>query len=101
MKTMSSDREVIQPPLARRLMLIVGATALVLLVPLLAMQFTREVDWTLFDFVVAGGLLVSTGLIWEMASRKISNPRSRAIAGVVIALAFFLVWAELAVGIFH
>jgi hypothetical protein len=46
------------------------ATALVLLLPLVAMQITDEVDWGLADFVLAGALLAGTGLLLELAVRK-------------------------------
>jgi hypothetical protein len=64
------------------------------------MQFTNEVVWTLSDFVVAGVLLVGTGLAFAAAIRKARSMRSRAIFGAAILVAFLLVWAELAVGIF-
>jgi hypothetical protein len=35
------------------------------------MQFTNEVNWTLFDFVVAGVLLLGTGFICELVIRKV------------------------------
>jgi hypothetical protein len=37
-------------------------TAFILMLPLLAMQFTDEVVWDLTDFAVAGALLFSAGL---------------------------------------
>ena len=46
------------------------ATAFILLVPLMAMQITDEVDWGVFDFVLAGALLGGTGLLLELAARK-------------------------------
>jgi hypothetical protein len=46
------------------------ATAFILLLPLVAMQITDEVDWSLADFVVAGALLGGTGLLLELAVRK-------------------------------
>jgi hypothetical protein len=45
-------------------------TACVLLVPLVAMQITDEVDWGVADFVLAGVLLGGTGLLLELAARK-------------------------------
>jgi hypothetical protein len=78
---------------------IVLATALILLVPLVAMQFTDEVTWTRFDFAVAGALLIGTGLIYVMLARKVNTPRHRAVVGVSLAVALLLVWIELAVGI--
>lgn len=73
-------------------------TALILLVPLGAMQFTDEVNWTLSDFVVAGVLLFGAGLLLDLAIRKAGKYRIAAAAAVV--LAFLWLWAELAVGVF-
>ena len=75
------------------------ATAFILLVPLLAMQFTDEVVWTLSDFVVAGALLFSSGLTYELVARKGATIAYRAAAGVAVATALLLVWISLAVGI--
>lgn len=101
MKTMASAPQTNPPPFGRRMTLILVATALLLLIPLVAMRFTDEVVWTLSDFGVAGALLAGTGLVYELATRRLRSPRSRAIAGAVIVAAFLLIWAELAVGIFH
>lgn len=76
------------------------ATAAVLAIPLVAMQFTQEVNWTASDFVVMGVLLMVTGLAFVFASRKVKTARQRMLVGGLIALAFLYVWAELAVGIF-
>ncbi len=80
-----------------RLML---ATVLVLLVPLVAMQFTDEVNWDWFDFAVMGTLLFSTGLAYELASKKVSTTKYRAVIAAALAAMLLLIWAELAVGIF-
>lgn len=72
----------------------------VLLVPLAAMQFSDEVDWSLSDFIIAGALLVGTGLVFEFIVRKVTNPRRRLIFGIMLIFFFLLIWADLAVGIF-
>ncbi|WP_299528298.1 hypothetical protein [uncultured Lutibacter sp.] len=64
------------------------------------MQFTEEVNWTFFDFIIAGILLIGTGLICELTIRKVKKKRHRIILIVVIIVVLFLFWAELAVGIF-
>jgi len=74
-------------------------TAAILMVPLIAMQFTRELNWTASDFVVAAVLLAGTGMLFELATAKIRTRKARWITGAVIALGFLFVWAELAVGI--
>jgi len=83
-----------------RLLIISFITALLLLLILIAMQFTKEVNWTLSDFVVAGVLLFGTGLICELAIRKIKNTKYRIVTIIAVLLVLLLVWAELAVGIF-
>ncbi|MFA6307465.1 MAG: hypothetical protein WCS88_02150 [Patescibacteria group bacterium] len=81
-----------------RIAIIVG---LILLVPLIAMQFTEEVNWSLTDFVVMGALLFGTGLGINFALNKLSNPEYRVIVVTIIVLIFLLIWVELAVGIFN
>ena len=75
-------------------------TVFILLIPLIAMQFTDEVVWSLADFVVMGALLFSTGLAYEFLVRKTRNTTYRVAVGVAVVVVFLLVWAELAVGIF-
>ncbi len=73
---------------------------MLLLVPLIAMQFTAEVDWSPFDFLVMGTLLLALGAAIEWAWRKFATRENRLAALFIIILVFFLIWAELAVGIF-
>ncbi len=84
----------------KRLIGIVLTVALLLSVPLIAMQFTNEVDWDSFDFLIAGILLLGTGLLCELVLRKVTDTKRRIVICGVILLALFLIWAELAVGIF-
>ena len=74
--------------------------AILLLIPFVAMQFTEEVDWGILDFVVMGFLLLSVGLAIEFVLRKVKTTEYRLLLCGGILLAFFLIWAELAVGIF-
>lgn len=78
---------------------IVLATAFIVLLPLLAMQFTDEVVWDLTDFAVAGALLVGAGLTYELAARRTGTIVYRAAVGVAVATALVLVWMNLAVGL--
>jgi hypothetical protein len=75
------------------------ATAFILLLPLLAMQFTDEVVWDLADFAVAGALLIGAGLTYELAARKAGNIAYRAAIGVALMAALLLFWVNGAVGI--
>jgi uncharacterized membrane protein YadS len=84
----------------KRLIGILLTVVLILLIPLIAMQFTSEVDWSPFDFLVMGVLLLGTGLTCELVLRRVKKTGYRVaiIAGILVALV--LIWMELAVGIF-
>lgn len=73
--------------------------ALLLLLPLVAMQFTREVNWTASDFVFAGVLLGAVGLAAELTVRRTQVPAYRAGVGLALAAGFLTVWADAAVGL--
>ncbi len=75
------------------------AAALMLLLPLIAMQFTDEVVWDVTDFAVFGGLLIGVGVTFELAVGKTGNTAYRSAVGVALAAAFILVWVNGAVGI--
>ena len=79
-----------------RVMIVVAA---LLMVPLVAMQFSSDVNWSVFDFMVAGTLLAGTGVAYELVSRRGSNFAYRAAVGLALGSALFLVWANLAVGL--
>lgn len=77
-----------------------AVASLLLLIPLTAMQFTDAVTWTLTDFVVAALLLLSAGWAIDYAGRKVKDGAARATVSLLILAVLFLIWAELAVGIF-
>ena len=80
-----------------RILPIVG---LLLLIPLIAMQLTNEVNWSFFDFIIMGGMLIITGLLIGIILKKVNNSKNRLILIVTIVIIFFLIWAELSVGLF-
>lgn len=75
------------------------ATACLLLIPLVAMRFTDEVNWTLSDFIFAGVLLFGSGLTYEFVASKGSATVYRVASGVAVVTALLLVWINGAVGI--
>ena len=85
-------------PASRSVVRVALVVTFILSLPLLAMQMTGQVVWSLSDFVVAGALLTGTGLLLELAARKARNHSYRAAAVVAIGAAFLLVWLNLAVG---
>ena len=84
----------------KRLIGIMLTVVLLLLIPLIAMQFTDEVDWKLNDFVIMGVLLLGTGLMCELVMRKVKKIEHRIVIIIAILAALFLIWVELAVGVF-
>lgn len=76
------------------------AVAAILLVPLVAMQFSDEVAWTLSDFIIAAILLFGTGLVYVLGARRIATTSGRIKLAAVVGAILILVWAELAVGLF-
>ena len=84
----------------KRLAIILLVVTLLLLIPLIAMQFTNDVKWNVLDFIVAGVLLFSTGLMCEFVTRKVKKVKYRIIICIALLAALLLIWLELAVGIF-
>jgi hypothetical protein len=73
--------------------------ALILLIPLIAKQFTDEVNWSLLDFILAGTLLLGTGLTCELVWRRVKKNSLRIAICIVAIIMLLFIWAELAVGI--
>ena len=84
----------------KRLITILLIVPLLLLIPLIGMQFSSEVNWSLLDFIVMGVLLLGAGLTFEVVLRKVPKKNNRIALIAVILIVFLLIWAELAVGIF-
>lgn len=75
------------------------ATVFILLIPLVAMQFTDEVAWNLFDFIFAGTLLFGTGLTYKLVTRKSTDIAYRVAVSFALFCGLFLIWVNGAVGI--
>jgi hypothetical protein len=73
---------------------------LILMIPLVAMQFTREVKWTLSDFVIMWFVLtIPTFLFRLLVTRTFANLSYRLGAGLAVVTGFFMTWVNLAVQI--
>ena len=70
-----------------------------LLIPILGNVFFDEFDWSLFDFILMGFILISLGFLINLIIDKLKK-RSYKIILIIITLFFFiLLYVELAVGI--
>lgn len=72
----------------------------ILMIPLVAMQFTKEVNWTLSDFLIMGLLLFATVFTIDFVLKKVKTFKARLILVLGILALLILIWAEMAVGIF-
>jgi len=83
----------------KNLYIILYISAILLLIPVIAMQFTNEVNWNLMDFIIAGVLFFGIGILIDLVFRKIKNTKYRILLLIAILVLFIVLWAELAVGI--
>jgi hypothetical protein len=74
-----------------------GAVALIL-TPLVAMQFTSEVNWDETDFIAAAIIFGTVGGLIELAVRVSNNWFFRFGAMFAVLAGFMIVWFNLAVG---
>lgn len=72
---------------------------LLLLIPFIAMQFTKEVMWDGVDFIITGSLLLGSAFMYELVTKKSSTTAHKVAVGMAVAAALFLVWINLAVGV--
>ena len=79
---------------------IIITIVVLLLIPLIAMQFSNAINWGVLDFIIAATLLFGTGLFINLVKQKVSSKRLQVVIIVFILLALLLIWAELAVGVF-
>lgn len=75
-----------------------GGAAALLSLPLIAMQFTDEVQWTALDFAVMGTMLLLVCAAFELTMRVADSHAFVIAAAAGTAAAFLVTWANLAVG---
>lgn len=75
------------------------ACGLLLITPLIAMQFTDEVRWGAGDFAVAAALLLVVCVGMELALRRSAAPLYLLASGLALFAGLLQVWANLAVGV--
>ena len=80
----------------KRLIIILSIVVCILLIPLIAMQFTNQVNWSVGDFIVMAMLLFGTGVLCEFAIRRITTISDR----YLVIVLYLFISAEQAVGVF-
>jgi len=88
-----------QAKFLRSILIVALVTLLLLMVPLVAMQFTAEVNWTAADFIVTGALLFGVGTSYVLATRYVTNILYKIAIGFALGSTLLMIWANLAVGL--
>lgn len=78
---------------------LVAGIAVLLMIPLVAMQFSSEVVWTLSDFIFAFALFFSTGMLYILVAGSSKLLSFKFAVGFSLFSGLFLIWANGAVGI--
>jgi len=91
----SDTKQMIRQPF----FVVMAVTAILLTIPLIAMQFTDEVNWTMGDFALMAGLLIACGTSYMFLRRFAKSRASRLAVALLVLACFVLIWAELAVGL--
>jgi hypothetical protein len=73
---------------------------LLLLLSLIGMFVSNEVNWSFLDFIVMGILILSLSFGIKQVLKTTKNIKYRILIIGLILILFLLIWAELAVGIF-
>lgn len=84
---------------SKRILVIGLIIATLLLIPLIAMQFSEEVNWSLGDFLIMGGMLSGIALAYELIARRSTSTKYKTAFAVGLLGAFLLLWVNGAVGI--
>lgn len=85
--------------LYRQIIVAAVIAAFLLLVPILAMLFTEQVNWTAFDYFVAWILLFGAGSTYVLIAGMGNVKSYRIAAGIAVGTALIIIWSNLAVGI--
>ena len=84
-----------------RIKRILVASSSLLIIPLFFTVISDEFNWSFFDFIIMGFMMIFVGILFELVTRVIkSGKRKKLLYGLIILL-FLLLWAELGVGIFN
>ena len=75
-----------------------SAVALIMVAPLVAMRFTREVNWTATDFVFAGVLLIGGAGLIELVAWRVKNPVVRIGFSLFVIAVVVLIWGAAVAG---
>ena len=71
-----------------------------LLIPLFGNVYSDEVNWSLFDFLIMGIILLTLGILINLILYKLKTRSYKVLLIIVTLFVFVIIYLELAVGIF-
>lgn len=84
----------------KSLLVLLLFTLFILLIPFVAMQYSNEVNWSIFDFLIGGLIIFSGCIILNLIWQKTKKHKLKYLYITLTVIILVLIWAELAVGIF-
>ncbi|MFC7358534.1 hypothetical protein ACFQO1_12605 [Jejudonia soesokkakensis] len=84
----------------KRFFIILLIIMTLLLLPLIAGYFSKQINWSLSDYVIAGGLFIFAGGCIELILSRAIKPKHKYLGILIIITILLLVFIELAVGLF-
>jgi hypothetical protein len=76
--------------------LITGAA---LLLPLVLMKFTDEVNWSISDFTIVGVLIFATALSYRVVTQRVAGLAYKLAFAMALGTTLVMIWANLGVGL--
>ena len=71
----------------------------ILIIPIIGMLYTEEVNWGLLDFIIMGSLLIILGTGINFVLNRTTKLKNRILYIGILILFFLFIWIELSVGI--
>jgi len=88
-----------QTNISKSILVVAVVTLVILMVPLIAMQFTDEVNWSPADFILMAVLLFGTGITYVLITNYLPGIVYRIAIAFALGTTFLMIWANLAVGL--
>lgn len=99
--TDKTEKTIKTPDSVLKDIIIVGLIAAsVLLIPLVIMLFSTEMNWSVMDYIIVWLLLFSSGLTYRLVTRKKRTVAFKAAIALAVITGLLMMWVNLGVGIF-
>jgi hypothetical protein len=80
--------------------IVAAIAASILIIPLAVSIFSKEMNWSVMDFIIVWILLFSAGITYRLVTRKKKTASYRGAIALAALTGLFMMWVNLGVGIF-